>query len=262
MFPHNAVKILIALVVWLAMPTSVLASVVPDYSLMFPHVFARHGPPLKRIALTFDDGPDTRYTPQILSILQKEHVHATFFVLGVQAVQHPRMIKRIYREGHVIGNHSFDHANLIHVSAQRLNWEITATDDVLNHLIGTHTRLFRAPYGNVNVTILRRLGQLGYQAINWSVDSNDWRNLSAAQVEMNILKDVHPGAIILQHCAGNSKEILIGTVQALPSVIHNLRAEGYAFVTVPELFSPDTWAVHAPQQHHPLRSHAKAGMTK
>ncbi len=221
------------------------AAAVPDYTQLFPQVYARQGPPLKRIALTFDDGPDGTYTPQILTILKREHIHATFFVLGTQILRYPNVLRQIHREGHALGNHSFDHANLVKLSTQGRAWEVTTTDREMRRLMGIHTTWVRAPYGSINAAVLQQLGQMGYHVVNWSVDSNDWRSLSAEQVEKNVLTEVRPGAIILQHCAGNPREILTGSVSALPTIIHTLRARGYTFVTVPELLSPDTRTVHA-----------------
>lgn len=222
-----------------------------DYTQLFPDVFVRQGPSQNRIALTFDDGPDVLYTPQILAILAREHVHATFFVLGIQVERYPAMTKRILREGHALGNHSFDHADLARVSSARLNWEVASTDRLLRRYTGLHSAWFRPPYGSVNPPVLRRMQKMGYRVVNWSVDSNDWRSLSAERVEANVLSAVRPGSIILQHCNGNQNEILAGSVAALPRIIQTLRARGYSFVTVPELLLPDARAVHAAHGHHP-----------
>lgn len=228
-----------------------LAAAPIDYSQLYPDVFVRQGPALKRIALTFDDGPDALYTPQILTILAREHVHATFFVLGEQVQRYPSLTKRILREGHALGNHSFDHADLSRVSPARLDWEIITTDRLLRRYTGFHSAWFRPPYGSVNPYLLRRMQQMGYRVVNWSVDSNDWRSLSANRVEANVLSAVRPGSIILQHCNGNPREILAGSVAALPAIIETLRARGYTFVTVPELLAPAARAVHALHGHHP-----------
>lgn len=230
----------------------------PDYVRLFPHVFARQGPPRMQVSLTFDDGPDARYTVQILDILKREGVHATFFVLGSQVRQYPDVALRIVREGHALGNHSFDHRNLRTMDRQARNWEVTSTDRELLRITGRHTRYFRAPYGSVDSQVITQLGRMGYTVVNWSVDSSDWRSIPSAQVVKNVLSNVRPGAIILQHCAGNDKEILTGTVAALPVIIHRLRAAGYGFATVPALLAPETRAVHA---KHALRRAALSSTT-
>ena len=217
----------------------------PDYARLFPHVFARQGPPRRQVSLTFDDGPDSHYTLQILDVLKREGVHATFFVLGEHVRRYPDVARRIVREGHALGNHSFDHRNLRTMGAQALNWEVTATDRELLRATGQRTRYFRAPYGSVDSQIITQLGRMGYTVVNWSVDSRDWRSIPSSQVIANVLAEVRPGAIILQHCAGNEREILTGTVAALPVIIHRMRAQGYEFVTVPTLLGSDSRAVHA-----------------
>ena len=207
------------------------------YAHNFPVSFAYRGPLLREVALTFDDGPDLRYTPQILAVLRQEHVKATFFIIGTQAMRYPEMLRRIVKEGHAIGNHSFDHSNLFRLNSSQVVREVLFTDRAIKSITGVHTPWFRAPYGNVNPTILNQLHHLGYRTVNWSVDSTDWRSLSARQVQGNVLSHVHPGAIILQHCSAYPPENLSGTVRALPIIIKTLRHQGYDFVTIPELLS-------------------------
>lgn len=208
------------------------------YAHNFPVSFAYRGPINHQVALTFDDGPDLHYTPQILTILRREHVKATFFIVGTQAIRYPEMLRRIVKEGHTIGNHSFDHPNLFQVSSNEVVREILFTDRTIRRITGIHTPWFRAPYGNVNTTILNQLLRMGYRAVNWSVDSTDWRSLSSTQVQHNILTHVHPGAIILQHCSAFPPENLSGTVAALPEIISALRHQGYELVTIPKLLNP------------------------
>lgn len=208
------------------------------YAHNFPASFSYRGPVSHQVALTFDDGPDLRYTPQILTILRHEHVKATFFILGTQAIRYPSVLRRIVQEGHSIGNHSFDHANLFRVSSPDIVREILFTDRAIRRITGIHTPWFRAPYGNINTTILNQLHQMGYWAVNWSVDSTDWRSLSSMQVQHKILAHVHPGAIILQHCSAFPPENLSGTVAALPAIIRALRHQGYDLVTIPDLLAP------------------------
>ncbi len=235
----------VTLLLLLLVPPSILyAASTPDYTRLFPKVFARHGPPQNRVALTFDDGPDALYTPQILRILAREHVRATFFILGRHAQMYPGIVERIVREGHALGNHTFDHANLLKLTPGQVRWEVETTERALYRLTGVHTVWFRPPYGNVDARLLRQMDGLGYHVVNWSVDSADWRSLSTARVAANVLSTVRPGAIVLQHCSGNPHEILSGTVAALPIIIHALRARGYQFVTVPELLEPDARLVH------------------
>ncbi|NRF93205.1 polysaccharide deacetylase family protein [Paenibacillus frigoriresistens] len=148
-----------------------------------------------KVALTFDDGPDDKYTPRILDILKKEQVKATFFIVGEHAKQHPQMMKRIVEEGHVIGNHSWDHLNLSHASTDKIQSEIVSTDDVIKQITGVVPNLFRAPYGAVSPQVVKESLSSGHQLIGWSVDTLDWDGKSVLQIVNSVRKEVSPGAI-------------------------------------------------------------------
>ncbi|MFC5452742.1 polysaccharide deacetylase family protein [Paenibacillus aestuarii] len=188
-------------------------------------------------ALTFDDGPDDKYTPRILDILKKENVKGTFFVVGQQAKQHPQMMKRIVEEGHAVGNHSWDHPDLAKASPDKIQSEIMSTDDVIKQLTGAVPTLFRAPYGAVSPQLESEAEGSGHELIGWSVDTLDWDGKSVSQILTNVKKEVRPGSIILQHFAGGKKGNLNNTVEALPQIIAYLRQKGYTLVTVPELIA-------------------------
>ncbi|MEW9702689.1 polysaccharide deacetylase family protein [Paenibacillus sp. SI8] len=186
------------------------------------------------VALTFDDGPDDKYTPRILDILKKEQVQATFFVIGEQAKQHPQMIKRIVNEGHVIGNHTWDHPNLSKETTDKIQSEIGSTDDLIKQITGKAPTLFRAPYGAISPQVAKEAASSGHQLIGWSVDTLDWDGKSVSQILSNVRKEVRPGSIILQHFAGGKKGNLNNTVEALPQIISYLKQKGYSFATVPD----------------------------
>lgn len=209
-----------------------------DLRRKYPSIFILSGPPSKRqVALTFDDGPDTVFTPQILDVLKRHNVKATFFVVGNRAEAHPELVKRMAREGHVIGNHSYNHPNLPKMSDENFHYQIQHTEDILHRLIGYYPKLVRPPYGAINESQILWLAGQNFKVINWNVDSLDWKGLKADQVSSNVLSHVHPGSIILQHCAGGHGEDLSGTIQALPRIIQKLRDDGVEFVTVPELLN-------------------------
>jgi peptidoglycan/xylan/chitin deacetylase (PgdA/CDA1 family) len=202
----------------------------------YPQVFKLNGSPReKKIALTFDDGPDDIYTPQILDILHKHRVSATFFVTGSRSKTHPAMIKRIVNEGHALGNHSYNHANPDILSEPQFQNQIEQTQRVLKQIIGYEPRLIRTPYGAIQEAQLHWAAQHGFVVVNWDIDSLDWKQLNAAQVLANILSHTHRGAIVLQHSAGGDHQDLSGTVKALPTVIEKLKMQGYELVTVPQL---------------------------
>ncbi|MDQ2086003.1 polysaccharide deacetylase family protein [Herbivorax sp. ANBcel31] len=189
----------------------------------------------KRVALTFDDGPDPRYTPQILDILKKYDAKATFFLVGARAAAHRGITERIVEEGHAVGNHTYWHPNLSKEGVERLEWEVTDTENVLNEILGYKPSLFRPPYGALNEELVEKVGELGNSAIGWSVDSLDWMQLSPEQIKNNVLSNIHPGAIILMHDGGHWTMDLLGTVQSLHEIIPELQEDGVEFVTVPEL---------------------------
>ncbi len=186
----------------------------------------------KKVALTFDDGPDIDVTKKILKILREEHVSATFFVTGRMVKEYPEMLKQIYEEGHVIGNHTWSHPQLTKLSDQAIEKELQRTNQIVENEIGKKIHLFRPPYGATNLRVQKLIKEKGYYIINWSVDTNDWRGNSGTTIEGIVKKQVSNGGIILQHNAGNN---LQGTVDALPKMISFLRKQNYQLVTVDQL---------------------------
>jgi peptidoglycan-N-acetylglucosamine deacetylase len=213
-------------------PTLTLAELHHKY----PRDFVFSGSNKKHeVALTFDDVPDVRFTPQILDILKQYGVKATFFAIGNRVSAHPELVLRIVREGHEIGNHSFTHPNLPKVDNTRFHEEIQRTDKVLSSIINAHSKLFRPPYGNITEPQILWLASHKYKIINWNVDSLDWKGLSAQQVMENVLGHIHNGSIILQHGGGGDKEDLSGTIKALPVIIRHLKSKGMKLVTISQL---------------------------
>lgn len=190
-----------------------------------------------KIAITFDDGPDALYTGQILDILKQHNVPATFFLIGQNCLNHPQVVQRIHREGHVIGNHTWSHPNLAKVDKERLQKEIFDTEKVIKKLTGVQTSLMRPPYGSLTRETLEYLRQINYATVNWSVDSVDWRDRQVDQILINTLPDVKGGGVILLHSGGGKGQDLSATLAMLPELIHTLRGNGYTFVTLDELLS-------------------------
>lgn len=201
----------------------------------YADTFTFRGPRSKQIALTFDDVPDPRFTPQILDILKKKGVKATFFVVGERAQKHPDLVLAIKRDGHVIGNHSYNHPQFKKLSLTAFQRQIRKTERILYKQTGIRPRLIRPPYGEINEAQLVWARNNGYKIVNWDVDSLDWKGIGKEEVKQNILGHVGPGSIILQHAGGGVGSNLTGTIQALPDVIDELRKQGYRFVTVSEL---------------------------
>jgi len=190
---------------------------------------------LKQIALTFDDGPDAYYTPQILDILKQYNIKATFFIIGVRAQAHPEIVHRIFAEGHSIGNHSWDHPVLTKMQADKVKEEVDKTEQEIYKITGIKTAMFRPPYGSLTSEQVNDISAMGYNIIDWSVDTRDWAKTPVPQILKFVSKEVYPGGIILQHCAGGKNEDLSNTIKALPQIINLLEKQGYSFVPVQDI---------------------------
>jgi len=178
--------------------------------------------------LTFDDGP-SRYTPRLLDILKQYNVHATFFVVGSQAEARPQTIARMVREGHVVGNHSYSHPEFWKLDAASIKSQITRTSAIIKKASGKQPILMRPPYGESNATVRSIEAQLGMAQVLWSIDPLDWKVKDEKTVATNVLKAAKPGAIVLSH------DLYPTTIRAYLDIIPKLQAQGYVFVTVPQL---------------------------
>lgn len=189
---------------------------------------------LKRVALTFDDGPDDDFTPKVLDVLKQYDVKATFFVLGSLANKNKEVLSRIDSEGHVIASHGWSHKDFKKLSKDKAISELKRTNDVIKEVTGKTNRFFRLPYGSFNKKVLKTVADEGFYNIYWSIDPRDWSGNSPDTILKNIQKNVKPGSIILMHSAGSQKSIT-KSVKSLPSIIEFLQREGYEMVTIPEL---------------------------
>ncbi len=187
----------------------------------------------KVIALTFDDGPSPKNTAQVLAILQKHHVKATFFMIGQMVKYFPQVAKQVAADGDVIGNHTWHHSYR-HVDVVTAANEINTTADIIYQTTGVKTTLFRPPGGFLNNGLADYAKSQNYTVIMWSEVSGDAERPSPQVSKMvnNVLKNAKPGAIVLMHDGGGNRS---RTVQALPQIIDGLKAQGYRFVTIPEL---------------------------
>lgn len=183
---------------------------------------------LKCVALTFDDGP-VGGTADLLAVLRRKHVHATFFVLGQQAKAHPAIIRRMAADGHVIGNHSWDHPEFWGLSAKAIRRQLARTDHVLAAITGHRPTLVRPPFGELNARIRKVARSRGDSLILWDVDPLDWKKHSAKVVAKRVIRQARRGSIILSH------DVWPSTRHAYARIIDGLRAKGFTLVTVPEL---------------------------
>jgi peptidoglycan/xylan/chitin deacetylase (PgdA/CDA1 family) len=187
------------------------------------------------IALTFDDGPNKTLTPKLLDLLAAHHMKATFFVVGQNAADHPEILRRAVREGHEIANHSWSHPNLGNMSDEAVRRELQKTDDAIFAAIGKHPTLLRPPYGSITARQKRWIHEdFGYRIIIWDVDPLDWKRPGPSVVTSRILKETHPGSIVLAH------DIHPPTIEAMPATFDQLDRKGFKSVTVTELLAMAT----------------------
>jgi len=193
----------------------------------YPFIVKKGKPRSKQIALTFDDGPHPRHTDYVLDILASENIKATFFLLGRNIEMFPELAKKIKKNGHELGNHSFTHRNFHHLNQVEIMEEIKASQYQFYKVFGTFPIYFRPPYGNINRRDLPLAKRYFHRVIKWSIDTNDWRKSADPKaIKKLILNKVRPGSIILFH------EKHIRSLGNLDEIITSLKNEGYEFVPV------------------------------
>lgn len=155
----------------------------------------------RSVALTFDDGPDPRHTPEVLDVLSRHGVRATFFLIGEKAATHPELVRRIVAEGHVIGNHTHTHSGLFPLlRLRRMLEELQKVGETIRQITGRRPRLFRPPFGVTNPTIRRAVDRRGLTVVGWSIRSWDTvARIPRRKVLDRIVRRLHPGAVILLH---------------------------------------------------------------
>ncbi|MFF4275787.1 bifunctional polysaccharide deacetylase/glycosyltransferase family 2 protein [Streptomyces sp. NPDC001536] len=192
--------------------------------------------PDKTIALTFDDGPNPTYTPQVLKILEKYDVPATFFVVGSMVSRYPGIVKDMVEQGNEVGIHTFTHVDLSYQSDARVNREMQQTQLALAGAAGITTTLFRAPYSsetdaidNYSWPVYEKLGEDGYTSVFVDTDSDDWKKPGVSKIVKWATPSKSNGASVLFHDAGGERS---QTIKALPTYIEKMKAKGYTFTTI------------------------------
>jgi peptidoglycan-N-acetylglucosamine deacetylase len=183
----------------------------------------------KYVALTFDDGPDSKVTPRILKILKDHDVQATFFMLGSQAEKFPSLAKKVSDAGHEIGNHTNLHKDLTKLEKSQLLEEVLISRQKIQEATGQTPSILRPPYGAVNQQVVETARVNGSSIVLWSVDSLDWKNKNAVDINKVVQKEIRPGSIILLH------DVHSTTADSLPKLLSTLEKEGYQFLTVSQL---------------------------
>lgn len=182
----------------------------------------------KVYALTFDDGPWPVYTRQILRILKENNVKASFFMVGQEVRARPDVARAVRDDGHAIGNHSWDHPS----RPRNPIMQVMRTDAIIQKELGFRPTFFRPPYGIMKNGMARQAMKLHDPVLLWNADSRDWNKPGANRIVRNVVNAATPGGISLMHDGGGDRH---QDVEALPIIISTLRAQGYRFVTIPEL---------------------------
>jgi cellulose synthase/poly-beta-1,6-N-acetylglucosamine synthase-like glycosyltransferase/peptidoglycan/xylan/chitin deacetylase (PgdA/CDA1 family) len=200
---------------------------------------SRREPPGKRIALSFDDGPDPRWTPRIAAALRRLHVTATFFVVGSEVVRHPDIVRRLHEDGFELGNHTFTHADLAALPGWEQTLQIGLTENALAGTVGLRARLVRPPYSSVPSAVsarqakaLGRIASRGYDIALADFDGEDWRRPGVDSIVAGATPQGNRGGIVLLHDGGGDRS---QTLEAIERLVPALRARGFQFVTVSEL---------------------------
>lgn len=182
--------------------------------------------PEKKVAITFDDGPNADYTEELLAGLKERGVSATFFLLGKEAEKYPEIVKDIYAGGHLIGTHSYEHVNLSNLSDSAAIEQVDKTNAAIHEITGEYPEYIRPPYGcwKCNLDYETKMIE-----VLWDVDPKDWATSNSDVIAQRVISKVEENDIILLHDASES------SVQAAFKIIDELQKEGYRFVTVDEI---------------------------
>ena len=205
----------------------------------YGRTFTSLPPGTRRLALTYDDGPNDPHTFRLLEVLARHNVRATFFLIGRYVQQRPDIVRDLVKAGHVIGNHTFTHPLLTLKSADEVRRELTSCSKALQDTIGQHSNLFRPPFGGRRPAVLRIARSLALQPVMWNVTGYDWNAPPADVIERKVQKQIRGGDVILLHDGGHKQ---LGadrsqTVLATDHLLSHYKSEGYDFVTIHQMLN-------------------------
>ena len=189
----------------------------------------------KVLSISFDCAWGVDYTDKLLEIMKEEDVKCTFFMVEFWAKKHPDYVKKIFDAGHEIGTHSSTHPYMSKLSKEGIIRELTTSTKVIEDITNKKVEVFRAPYGDYNDLLIKTARELGLYTIQWDVDSLDWKNLSAKEIEDRVLNRVKNGSIVLFHNQG------LHTHEALKNIIITLKSKGYSFKRIGDLIYKDNY---------------------
>ena len=183
----------------------------------------------KIVALSFDAAWGNEDTQQLIDTLNKYEINTTFFVVGDWVDRYPESVQALHENGNEIMNHSSDHAHFSQLSTEQIVSDLTACNEKIKAITGVEPSLFRCPYGEYDDHVINAVNSIGMTAVQWDVDSLDWKGLSAGEIQSRVLDKVQPGSIVLFHNAAEN------TPEALPGIIESLLADGYKIVPVSQI---------------------------
>ncbi len=198
----------------------------------------------KKISISFDCAWGTEYTDELLDVLERENVRATFFMVEFWTEKYPEYVKKIDEKGHEIGTHSATHSYMSKLSEEEIRQELTSSSQAIEEVTGKKTQLFRPPYGDYDDLLIDTAKSMGLYSIQWDVDSLDWKDLSANDIAMRVINRVQNGSIILCHNNG------LHTAEALPVILDTLKNKGYEFVPVGELIYKENYTIDVNGRQH------------
>jgi peptidoglycan/xylan/chitin deacetylase (PgdA/CDA1 family) len=221
------------------------------YAALWPasQIFGRSliaGNDAAEVALTYDDGPNDPYTGQLMDVLARNHVRATFFVIGRYVKQKPQIVRALHHAGHLIGCHTMTHPRLMYMGSKRIRAEVADAAALIEDTIGDRVRFFRPPFGARNPTVFRVAAQLRLTPVLWNVTSWDWKAKSAAEIELRLQHGIalnqrrHRGSNVLMHDGGhlNMGTDRRRTVTATANLLATATNEGIRFVTLDRWYPP------------------------
>ena len=211
-------------------------------SQVYGRTFIGLDPASRLLALTYDDGPNDPWTFRLLEVLDRHQVKATFFLIGKFVQQRPDLARALVAAGHAIGNHTWDHPNLILCSSAEVRRQLQQTQQAIFDATGVEAKLFRPPFGGRRPASLRVARSLGLQPVMWNVTCYDWKAKSADEIVAHAERQIHGGNVILLH-DGEFHRIGVDrsrSVEATDRILQRYKSQGYEFVTVPQMMEQAT----------------------